>query len=289
MNKSYGVDPLTPRDRRDLALLARLFQPWEGRFIVRFPDDWCQRLRSHTRTLSDLDQARADEVARRLQHSLLPYGDSHRYDDRRPWAENANAVRLQQQVASLIGPPDSPAGRLDDLLDEASEHQAHVPRTVAGYLSAMDPLLRTSAQVVLVDRYFRLRTERGDWDRRRVSLLKAIIERAVAARRVSVLKLVVSRDHACRSEAGETQFRQDFKALMDESASESIEPEVLFIENIKAISKTPVLLDEHPRYLLGLHSGLIFDKGFELSPEGLSHPVSWLTSEVLKPLLDRYV
>ena len=46
--------------------------------------------------------------------------------------------------------------------------------------------------------------------------------------------------------------------------------------------------DSHPRYFLGMASGLHFDHGFDIFDDGSTNHVEWIGKSALTPLLDRF-
>ena len=294
MNDYYGVDPTTPRDLRDLSDLCRLFKPSEGRFLMGYPDDWGHRLQEHMGQMSDLNRLRAIEGFRALQHSIIPVPSRARYDNRRGWPENAHSIR--DLVSKLIGPPDCPATvepfrKLLDVPDSFPDaREARIPRTVAAYVNAVTPLFLTSPKVVLVDRFFGFnkvlkRTQEVVQDRERRRVLKAFLGEADAGRVVRVFKLVVSLSKASPGDPSGSKYEQELGALAYEVTRGRITCE---LEDLDEVADEAGVND-HPRYLLGLYSGLHFDWGFDLDtrPKSTNH-VSWLTKSLLDPLLDRY-
>ena len=296
MNDYYGVDPATPRDLRDLSDLCRLFRPSEGRFLMGYPHDWGRRLEEHMGQLSDLNRLRAVEVFRAMKHSIIPVPSRARYDDRRAWSENALSIR--DLVSKLIGPPDCPATveplrKLLDVPDSFPEsREARIPRTVAAYVQAAKPLFLTSPKVVLVDRFFGLnmvnkQTQRVVPDARRREVLRAFLGEADAGRIVRVFRLAVSVSKACPGDPTGAGYAEALGTLAYEVTRGRVSCELQDLDD----ASDDVDGGEHPRYLLGLHSGLHFDWGFDLDTRIKSkstNHVSWLTKSVLDPLLDRY-
>ena len=291
MNDYYGVDPATPCDLRDLSDLCRLFRPSEGRFLMGYPDDWGRRLRDHMDQLSDFDRLVAIErFITDLQPAIVPSPPRTRYDDRRGWSENAHSIR--DSVYKLIGPPGCSANvEAFRTLLEARDgfpdaREALVPRTVNAYVNAAKPLFLTTTKVVLVDPYFRLRTETGAPDTRRRKVLKAFLEAADSGK-VRVFKLVVSASKACLGDPSGDRYEKDFAQLANDATGGRIECELEVIDSVSDRAS----VSQHARYLLGLQSGLQFDWGFDLddrSPNKSTNHVHWLTKPVLDPLLDRY-
>jgi hypothetical protein len=256
-----------------------------------YPDDWGRRLRDHMDQLSDFDRLVAIErFITDLQPAIVPSPPRTRYDDRRGWSENAHSIR--DSVYKLIGPPGCSANvEAFRTLLEARDgfpdaREALVPRTVNAYVNAAKPLFLTTTKVVLVDPYFRLRTETGAPDTRRRKVLKAFLEAADSGK-VRVFKLVVSASKACLGDPSGDRYEKDFAQLANDATGGRIECELEVIDSVSDRAS----VSQHARYLLGLQSGLQFDWGFDLddrSPNKSTNHVHWLTKPVLDPLLDRY-
>jgi hypothetical protein len=276
MSDCYGVDPQTPANLAEFGVLSSKFRPSEGRFILEYPYDWVQRALVHVHGLSDLDTYRATERLASMRHSLLP--TKVPYDDRWTWAENAK--RIQADVKLLIGPANSPPTILPfqrtmeepDLLPESSE--LLIPRTVAAYIKVAKPLLLTSPKIVMVDPFFSLLREDGRPDRRQ-QVLKAFLEQA-AQGRAKIFRLIVGEKVFSSGDRSEDAFVNAFETIAIEAKA----------KNLKCEYDT---IDGHARYLLGMHSGIQFDWGFDISASDtrLNH-VHWLKDKVLNPLLDQY-
>jgi len=278
----YGVDPVTPGSRRDLADLVRLFDPSEGRFVIGFPNDWGTRLRSHVESWSDLGRKEAEEAIVRLRHVLLP--TSQRYDDRRQWAENAVVLQAREGARFLIGPANSPAtvkalpSLMEDVHPLPVAREALIDRSVKAYLALVEPIFLTTRKVVMIDRWFALLDERGLPGPRK----KVLTEFVALAERcgVDAFHLVVDPGKAfSESDRQGVRYREIFSSIQAE---------------VRHMKLSLDLHSDcgHARYLLGNFTGLQFDYGFDI--EGQSHRVRkpnhvhWLTDKVLAELLREY-
>jgi hypothetical protein len=251
------------------------FRPSEGRFILEYPLDWTSRALAHARRISDLDAYKATERLAVLRGALMP--SVERYDDAKPWAENAQ--RIRPSVKALIGPPGSPPTVIPfpktmeepELLAEAGE--ARIPKTVDAYVAAARPVLMTSPKVVLIDPFFALHTSSGAPDRRQ-KVLRAFLE--VAARgRARIFRLVISPKAFSAQDPSGSAYQKTFENIAANAGARSITLELGTV-------------GEHPRYLLGMRSGLQFDWGFDIPGDGRPNHVHWLKDSVLMPLLEQY-
>ena len=279
MNDRYGVDPQTPSSRRDLADLLRLFDPSEGRFVVGYPADWGARLRQHVSAWSDLDRKRAEEAAMLMGRVLLR--NNRPYDDQKRWAENASVLTAQERIRSLIGPAGSPANvaALPDLMEEAQPlpdaREAFIPRDVRHYLEVAEPIFRTSLKVIVIDRFFRLHNKGGGLHPRHRVLEQLVAEAERGT--VKAFHLVVDPAEVfSESDPNGVRYRDELNRIR--SKFKGID--------LKLSPRTDCC---HARYLLGNHSGLQFDHGFDVDDHFRKDPrqrnhVHWLTDQIISQL-----
>jgi hypothetical protein len=262
----YGVDPVTPGSRRDLADLLRLFDPSEGRFVIGFPNDWGTRLRNHVEGWSDLGRKEAEEAMVRLRHVLLP--TNQRYDDRRQWAENALVLQAREGARLLIGPSNSPATvkalpkLMEDIQPLPVAREALIDRSVTSYLAMVEPIFLTTPKVVMIDRWFALLDKRGYPGPR----MKVLAEFVAQAERcgVEAFHLVVDPEKAfSESDRQGVRYREIISSLQGE------------VRHLKLSLDLHVDCG-HARYLLGNYSGLQFDHGFDVDEH--SHRVRKIAS-----------
>lgn len=291
MNDVYGVDPAAPSDFRDFAQLMRLFDTGQGRFIADFPMQWFHDVREHMKSLTDMQQKQALELWLKVGcNAVLP--TDARFARARSWPDNACAF-LNGKVIKLIGAKGctAPVQPLDHaLMDPDAFPDArggHIPRTPSAYAAAARPLLQTSPKVVLVDPYFALRyshkpTNKILPSRRHKESLSALVKEALKWERVQIFKLMVSADTALKDDPEGETFSADLEGLLyDTGAAGKIAIEWDCLDR-------SVSTERHPRYLLGMASGLHFDWGFDTDHENTTNHVEWMGMSVLKPLLENF-
>ena len=290
MNDVYGVDPAAPANFRDFAQLMRVFEPGQGRFIADFPMEWFHDVRIHMTSLTDVQQLMALEMWLKIgRNAVVPV--NVRFNSAWLWAENA--VALRGHVKKVIGTSGCPATMepLDKvLLDPSSFPDArggHIPRTAHAYAEAARPLLQISPKIVLVDPYFKLRfvdPRSGRIfrsDRHRKSLA-ALLSEAARWKRVETFRLMVSDEEALKGDQDGEIFSADLEDIAQQAdASGSIEIEWGVLD--RSISA-----QRHPRYLLGMNSGLHFDWGFDTDDVNTTNHIEWMGKSVLEPLLKMF-
>lgn len=290
MNDLYGVDPSAPSDFRDFAQLMRVFDTGEGRFIADYPLGWFHDVRAHMNSLTDIQQMQALELWLKIgRNAVIP--TVARFMPARSWPENATA--LVGEVKKLIGARGCPANLQpleQALMDPDGFPDArggHIPRTGRAYAQAARPLLQTSPKVVLVDPYFALRflhqpTNQTRKSNRHWNSLSALLKEALKWKRVETFKLMVSAEKALIHDEEGDSFSSDIEALMEEvGAIGSIDMEWDLLDK-------SIPTERHPRYLLGMASGLHFDWGFDTDDEETTNHVHWMGRSELTPLLKNF-
>ena len=290
MNDVYGVDPQSATDFSTFASLMHRFETGHGRFIADFPRGWYQDFRMHVKSMSCIERMKAEELWLMVgKNAVVP--SEARFNLMKSWTENAHA--LKGQVVKLVGPSGSekPIEPIDDVLTDPDgfpdARGGHISRTPAAYAKAARPLLQTSPKVVLVDQYFKLRY----WDKHREQFhrswrhwksLSALLNEAARWGRVEVFRLMVSSEEALFGDPDGEVFNSDLMDLAAEcGVAGKIELELGFLNPDSAV-------DNHPRYLLGMNSGLHFDWGFDTGDADSTNHIEWMGRSVLKPLLERF-
>lgn len=289
MNDVYGVDPAAPSDFRDFVQLMRVFEVGQGRFIADFPMEWFSDVRAHMKSLPDMQQLQVLETWLNVgRAAVVPL--NMRFNPARSWAENA--VALTGQVRKIIGrndcpPTIEPLGKV--LMDPNGFPDArggHIPRTATAYAEVARPLLQTSPKIVLVDRYFKLRSlnQRTNvfWrSDRHWKSLAAILKEAIRWKRVEIFRLMVSEDVALMCDPDGDVFSSDLQRVVDEAGANKITIEWDLLDR-------NVSTERHPRYLLGMASGLHFDWGFDTDDVNTTNHIEWMGRSVLEPLLKNF-
>ena len=111
--------------------------------------------------------------------------------------------------------------------------------------------------------------------------ISAIFREAAKWGRVECFKLAVSRQQCLEDDPTDEIFVTRLTDLLDECAASNIELEYVVLDD-------SVSIDRHPRYLLGMHSGLHFDWGFDTGNPRTTNHIEWMGQSVLEPLLKRF-
>jgi hypothetical protein len=283
VNERYAVDPDAPCDWRELKLLLDQVGLQTGRFLAHYPSDWEFFVRQHFASASDMDRKRIMELlARRNKVALACNEPFRRHLD---WPENAQKAKASspaafEDVVSLAG---NAVGlkTLQDVLYEAGKDWpsgvgAHVPMQAAAYARSAAPLFELSAEVIMVDRFFRLRTDSGQWDQRRRRVLEAFLQLAAKNTNFQCLRLVMERPSTGNASNIERSLTNDREVLLSGVRANHVDLEFELRDSVG-----------HGRYLFSIHGGLQFDHGFDEDTRKTNH-IHWLALPELEPLLKLY-
>ncbi len=283
MNERYAVDPDAPCDWRELKLLLDQVGLQAGRFLAQYPPDWEFFVRQHFASASDMDRKRVMELLARRNKVALACNEPFRRH--LGWPANAQKAKASspaafEDVVSLAG---NAVGlkTLQDVLYEVGKDWpsgvgAHVPMQAAAYARSAAPLFELSAEVIMVDRFFRLRTDSGQWDQRRRRVLEAFLQLAAKNTNFQCLRLVLERPATGATASVEQTLENDLEVLLGGVRANHFSVEYELRDSVG-----------HGRYLFSIHGGLQFDHGFDEDTRKTNH-VHWLALPELEPLLKLY-
>lgn len=283
MNERYAVDPDAPANWRELKLLLDQVGMQTGRFLARYPLDWDLFVKEHFAHSSEMDKKRVLElIARRRNVSLACPEEFKRH---LAWAENAKKAKAKSPTVfhDLVSSEGNQAGlkTLQDVLYEPGKEWpsgigAHIPMNAAEYARYASPLFELSAEVSLVDRFFRLRTETGHWDHRRKRVLESFLKLAESFPKLQSFRLVLELPKNVNQDKFVDTLEEDLDELLSNVNADHFKVDCALMESVG-----------HGRYLLSSSGGLQFDHGFDEDSRKLNH-VHWLAMPELEPLLKVY-
>ena len=283
MNERYAVDPDAPSDWRDLKLLLDQVGLQTGRFIAHYPSDWEFFVRKRFANATVLERKRVVELLARRPKVALSCCEPYRRH--LPWTDNALAAKSTSPGAfeDIVSSPKNTAGLkplqevlYEDEKDWRSGVGAHVPMQASAYAYCAAPLFELAAEVTMVDRFFRLRTDSGQKDHRRRRVLEAFLHLAAASRDFQCLRIVLERSRTAGTDSSERVLQEDIEVLLEGERANHFAVEYELRDDVG-----------HGRYLLSIHGGLQFDHGFDEDGRKTNH-VHWLGLSELDPLLDIY-
>ena len=275
MNEIYGIDPSSPKDLKDLKALFTRFGLAHGRFISRYPSDWERELFASFSEISELDRARLTRLIQLHQTAFLtspaPFNRS------KTWSKNVAEQRLRVRAFDRIlarNPNEENFETLEDYLwgeddDPGASRGAFIDMTPERYADACAPLFECSSEVHVSDRFFHLRNQSGVMNRRRWSVLRALVGKAAASTKCRLLILHFEQPPAVSVKNFEMKLEEDLEEIANEFSFD-------FSYDIRDSM-------HHGRYIFSIYGGLQFDHGFEIT-HGQKNHVHWLSSSELNHL-----
>ena len=203
MYKEYAVEPSAIGQSWEVfRYLIEKFDFEEGRLISRFPRKW-ERMVLEAAKAEDVPNAAflkiVEKLRRKKDSALLKAG--REYDPSKPgWIENALASHQERPFEGIIVRREIEDGQailVDDVDDDhpllVRARSADVPRTAAGISEACSTLLASSNSVDLVDPFFDLRPNQGNY----LDPLSLMLNKFSAGRENLIVR-VHYRDHQSR-------------------------------------------------------------------------------------------
>ena len=275
MNEIYGIDPSAPRDLKDLKALFTRVGLANGRFISRYPPDWEGELFTSFTEISELDRTRLTRLIQLHQTAFLP--SLTPFNRSKTWPKNVAEQRLRGKTFDRIlakNPNEENFETLEDYLwgeddDHGASRGAFIDMTSERYAQICAPLFEYSSEVHVSDRFFRLRNESGAMNRRRWSVLRALVEQASTSVRCRLFVLHFEQPPAVSLKNFEIKLEEDLEEIANE-----------FSFNFSYDIRDAM---HHGRYIFSIYGGLQFDHGLEITPGQKNH-VHWLSSSELDHL-----
>ena len=131
-------------------------------------------------------------------------------------------------------------------------------------------------------RNFDQRSEKFKRSDRHWKSLSAILKEAIRWKRVEIFKLMVSEDEALRGDSDGEVFSSNLEQVVEEAGASNL------IQIEWDVLDRNVSTERHPRYLLGMASGLHFDWGFDTGEVNTTNHIEWMGRSVLEPLLRNF-
>jgi hypothetical protein len=275
MNEIYGIDPLSPRDLKDLKALFTSFGLAHGRFISRYPSDWDRVLFSAFSEISELDRARLSRLIQLHQTAFLT--SSAPFNRSKTWSKNVAEQRLRMKAFDRIlarSPNEENFETLEDYLwgedvDPGTSRGAFIDMTPESYANTCAPLFECSSEVHVSDKFFQLRNQSGVMNRKRWSVLRALVGKASKSTKCRQFVLHCELPSAVSVKEFEMKMEDDLDEIANEFSFD-------FYYDLRDLM-------HHGRYIFSIHGGLQFDHGFEIT-HGQKNHVHWLSSSELNHL-----
>jgi hypothetical protein len=275
MNEIFGIDPTSPQDLKDLKALLTRFGLEHGRFISRYPSDWDKEIFSAFSELSDLDRCRLARLIQLHQDAFL--NSSAPFNRSKSWSLNAVEQRFRNKTFDRIlakNPNEHNLETLENYLwgedyDPGSSRGAFIEMTPESYANACAPLFEASSEIHLSDRFFQLRNQYGLMNRRRWSVLRALVGKAIKSSKCREFVLHFEQPSSISKNNFQIKVEEDLEEIANE-----------FSFNFSYDTRETM---HHGRYIFSIHGGLQFDHGFDIT-YGQKNHVHWLSSSELNHL-----
>lgn len=175
MNDFFLVEPSCCETVAEFKSLLEKFGFEYGRYIVRFPTDWEQRVRNSFPGLGEIDKARLTLLLRRAAEKNRYHTMPSTYAEERSWLENAKprleGSLFQAAVAERPGPsPAIPKVETMDSLDLPATAEQRVLSQPLEFKRVTQSLLGAAREVWFIDPY--LDPIKSDRKRALISILK---------------------------------------------------------------------------------------------------------------------
>ena len=278
MNEIFGIDPLAPRDIKDLKALLAGFGLEHGRFIARYPRDWEHELISSFAHRTELDKCRLMRLIQVHKNAFL--STDAPFNLTKSWPKNVAELNGRDKLFYRIlakNPNTENFETLDSYLwdddDTTSSRGAFIVMSPEAYAKACAPLFECSSEVHISDRFFQLRDHTGALNRKRWRVLRALIDRATKSSKCREFTLHFELPNGLMIKNFEERIETDLAELAQEYGFN-------FSYDIHQAM-------QHGRYIFSIYGGLQFDHGLELNSGEKNH-VHWLSSSELEHLHIRY-
>ena len=278
MNELYAIDPLAPKDIKDIKALFGKFGMANGRFIANFPKYWVSELLLYWDQFGQIERNKIVTLIQNNRDAFLNVDAD--YKKIKNWSENAAALKsLVGKISGVLASnpnslnlPTLESYLWDGVDSNDGSRGGHIPMTVDAYLWATRPLLELSSEVHLTDSFFQLRDQFGNLDRRKCDFLSGLISLANQFERCEMIKIHFKRQFEIKEEVQEERCARDLATVLDRAGAIRCKFQFDLHEKMT-----------HGRYIFSIKGGLQFDHGFAFNSGEKNH-IHWLAKSELLPI-----
>jgi hypothetical protein len=250
MNEEFLVEPTGFKSAIELKYLLEKFGFYQGRFIGQFPKSWRKDVFEHMQSLPDIEQARIRSLMDKHKSSLVPSGQE--FLNNFSWLENANQQIERNNFDGVVAATNN-AWNYPTVEDVEVEylrggHDIRVLASSANYTKYTRRLLQLSHEIVLVDPYLQLYTDRC------AQVLKNIL--AVAQQGKCRSFVVWARD----GEANKSRSGVTYAQMLKKDYQNKLMPGATL--NVKIVNDKDSSNKIHARLMISKLGGFRFDHGF---------------------------
>lgn len=253
MNEKFAIEPSACKDSMEWRYLLDKFGPFTGRYGVKFPQDWEERLLGEISTENWREIEKIKVILRRAleEKVVLNMKGQSRYIDDKDWIENIESDRnARSEVFKLIVKSKRSDRELDlesfDLPPTAGER---VPTDVDSFIRVSEVLLLIAPELYFVDPF--LNPLRDSYYEVLVGMLR--VATRGSARRVSAW----TSDR--KVDASESEIRDKLTEIKRRSGF-GFPVELLLVDDSASAYKL------HDRWLFTQYGGIGYSQGFQRQP-----------------------
>ncbi|MGZ8159341.1 MAG: hypothetical protein ACXWT1_15925 [Methylobacter sp.] len=162
MNEEFLVEPTGFSSALELKYLLEKFGFYQGRFIGEFPSKWRKKVFEQMGMLPDIEQARIRSLMEQHKNCVVPSGQN--FSPNLSWLENAHQQMEKNNFDGVIAASDNawnyPTVESIDIDYLRGGHDIRMLASSANYTRYTRRLLQLSGEIVLVDPYLELYSNR---------------------------------------------------------------------------------------------------------------------------------
>ncbi|MGY6275096.1 hypothetical protein [Methylomonas sp. MgM2] len=249
MNEEFLVEPTGFKSALELKYLLEKFGFYQGRFIGQFPKSWRKEVFERMSSLPDVEQKRIRSLMEQHKNCVVPSGQE--FLPNLSWLENAHQQIEQNHFDGIIASASNTwkYPTVDDIeLDYLrGGHDIRVLASCANYTKYTRRLLQLSHEVVLVDPYLQLYSDRC------AQVLKNIL---TLAQQGKCRSLVIWARH----EKASMKTKQAYGQMLKNSYLDMLLPGSSL--TVKLVNDDNSSEKMHARLMLSTLGGFRFDHGF---------------------------
>ncbi|MBE0435783.1 MAG: hypothetical protein IBX56_08275 [Methylomicrobium sp.] len=267
MNEEFLVEPTGFSSALELKYLLEKFGFYQGRFVGQFPKSWRKDVFEHMGSLPDIEQARIRSLMEQHKNCLVPSGQG--FLPNISWLENAHQQIEQNNFDGVIAAsrnawnyPTVDSVEMDYL---RGGHDIRVLASSANYTNYTRRLLQLSHEIVLVDPYLQLYSDRC------AQVLKNILAVAQQGKCRSVV-IWARYEKACM------KTKQAYAQMLKKCYQSMLLPASTLI--VKLVKDEHSSEKIHARLMLSTLGGFRFDHGFSEFDENRYVDIAILSKSV---------
>lgn len=249
MNEEFLVEPTGFKSALELKYLLEKFGFHQGRFIGEFPSKWRKKVFEHMGVLPDVEQARIRSLMEQHKNCVVPSGQD--FSPNLSWLENAHHQIGQNNFDGVIAASDNawnyPTVENLDIDYLRGGHDIRVLASSANYTKYTRRLLQLSHEIVLVDPYLQLYSDRC------AQVLKNMLS---IAQQGKCRSLVIWARH----DKASMKTKQAYEQMLKNSYQNILQPGSLL--TVKLVKDDDSSEKMHARLMLSTLGGFRFDHGF---------------------------